>query len=127
MELTERQQGYIDGLRALADHLEKTPELIGPSGTLNVNIYASDRDQFVTASRALGGTREKDGDSLFFNVTRQFGPHKVTVFTDREKVCRKIVVGHETIPAREEQIVEVVEWVCDDALVSTLPQAEVGG
>ena len=105
------------GLRELADFLDANPqlELTTPSHM----IYVSERDKLAEIARQGSWAKTYRGD--YFNLVKTFsGDVTLEVFTDRDAVCRKVVTGHRVVPAQpatEEHTVEIVEWVCDDALL----------
>lgn len=103
------------GLRELADFLDAHPAV-----TLQLvehQIYVRTRDE-IAALATIGGWR-KTYNSDYFHLERAFaGDVTLSVFTDRAEVCRKVVTGHRTIPARPEQQVEIVEWVCEEPLLA---------
>lgn len=113
---------FANGLRALADWIDANPDVVNnPEVTLNVPFWT--REKFVEAAKALGGRREKHVEGSYFTVRRTFGEGvHVDVYVAREQVCRKVVTGtrdvtETVIPAHTE---EVVEWVCEDSILSAV-------
>ena len=69
-------------------------------------------------THARTATWEKVYNGEWFYLRRDFGEDlSLDIATSRDTVCRRVVVGTETVPATPEREVEVVEWVCDDAVV----------
>lgn len=67
--------------------------------------------------RAIGGQWEKHPDDHYYRISRQWNRIRVTIVTERDKVCTKRIVGIErhVIPARDKQVFfrDKVEWDCD--------------
>jgi hypothetical protein len=121
----------IQGLRDLADLLERQPKLCeklsGPN-MLYVFVHG-DPAEFARLGLALGNA-EKGVRDNYYNVEREFGPLTLQVTTRRENVCVKTVVGTEQVETLEpdpEAVaalpkvrmvteVEKVEWVCPPSL-----------
>lgn len=119
------REAYIQNLRALADFLESHPGVVTPGGdptATTINAFAVDKAEIASVARA--STWEKHygtGPSAgYFWLKKQFGFIAYEVNCHREDVCRKVVKGTKVIPAKPEEVVEDVEWVCDDALLSPL-------
>lgn len=140
--LTERQQAWVDGLRAMAGWAEANPEVIGdyPMGSYTFHgtlLGEPDevREFLRMAARAMAPCDKVvpnySPDS--FHLVKNFGPHKVTVFADREVVCERRVVDTEDVEVEvysdEAQAVidslpkvtvtetrEIVEWDCSPLL-----------
>ena len=127
---------YTDGLRELADWLDAHPEWL-PGGGANFYSYvhgaSADEDMKAVMARVARdmGTATKRIDENSFSLDKQFGPHTFTAFTNRAKVCERVVVGThiektvEKVPVGEvvyeereiEVEVEEVEWVCPPSLL----------
>lgn len=127
------QRELVEGLRELADFIEAHPELpIVEEPLVNVEFWCHENELYpwlnlgsvrlrlATAARAMGLASKRYTGS-YFDVSKEFGDCvKLTFTANRENVCRKVVkevIHHpeRVIPAREE---EVVEWICDDALLA---------
>lgn len=118
------------GLRQLADLIEANPELadLVEGNTLLMAVgerWGSDEsvaDRFARLARMLGGTRTKSGDGTYFWVGRRFGPLTAEIFTARNQVCERVVVGVETVEVPDPDAPkvtverEVVEWQCSPVL-----------
>lgn len=114
------REGFIQGLREVADFYEQHPEVPLDrisGGTFAINIY-TDKDGLREAAKAPGRA-EKSAFGGVFQVERTFSAIRVQWWADREQVCRKVVKGTEhveerVIPAHDK---EIVEWECDDSLL----------
>jgi hypothetical protein len=115
---------FIQGFRDFADWLEQNQEALDTDITrkaenvvktdgipaFTFHLYRIDKDEFAAAIPVLGrGT--KSGDDRYFQIDRDFGPVRVTLYTAREKVCRKIVTR---------KSVEAVEWVCEPSILAAV-------
>lgn len=119
---------YIAGMRALADVLERTPDIplpqsgTGQSITWVVTIESDQKAATAGIIRAVGGSWSKrpggtDGHLLI--PSTYIRGLFVEIIADREAVCVRKVVGTETVTKQipvtfEEQTVEqdIVEWDC---------------
>lgn len=119
-------EAAIAGLRELADFIEDNPEFAELADT-TLNLYVAnwyeDADrQFADLARKLGGHRTKSANERYLHVTRMFGPLEVSVFTNREVVCERVVVGTETVEVPDPNAAkvtverEIVEWECKSIL-----------
>jgi hypothetical protein len=112
--MVERSE-LIQGLRDLATFLESYPEI--PTPSFGVDAWVNSKEELTNASR-LGGKWEKRYTGNYFCLGKRFGPILFEINTERDKVCRRVVVGTETIPAQPERTVEKVEWICDEPLLA---------
>lgn len=113
-EEATRRRAFIASLRAAADFLERHPDVRAPR-YVTMNVFVETREDLAVHARAA--TWEKIFNGQWVYLRRTFGDDLVIDITaPRETVCRKVVVGVETIPAHEE---ERVEWVCDDPVLLT--------
>lgn len=145
-QVIEKRLNYANGLRALADLLEERPEVPLPSygDTMEMSIYVPTWDAVDPKQRlaeAVRAVREQAGVELQKDVTDSslhlgFSLHglKVSLFTSRDVVCTRRVVGTETVtrtgkdPALLEQLPdveieeerEIVEWDCAPVLAGEL-------
>ena len=111
----------IQGYRELADFLEGHAAIL-PQGmerySRTFNGVSLDTSDEVAALAKTGGRWEKTTAGNYFYIIREFaGGVKFYGATDREHVCRRIVVGTDVIPAQPEHEVERVEWHCDQPLL----------
>jgi hypothetical protein len=120
----EKAHRAAAGLRELADLLEANPEwaegIEGEYLRACVGDWRPDAaETFARMAKALGGNRVKTADDNWFNIQRRFGPITVELYTQRETVCTKKVVGTRTVekpdPNAPKVRVEedVVEWECN--------------
>ena len=137
--MTERET-FILGLRQLADFLGTHPQCPAPWGaTFYKGLEASDVRPVARALRSF----KKEYLSNDFHMTKKFGSIELSYFTNRENVCKKVVVGHkdvpemiisakpeQLVPATEEQVIpahteEITEWICSEsALMEEEPTIE---
>lgn len=111
--LTEMKRAYIDGLREMADWLERHPEYVVTWNPVTINLFPADKDDLAEFVRAAGrSSKEWTNDWLIVSVA--FGPHKIDANLSREQVCRRVVTGTKEIPAQPARVEEIVEWVCDE-------------
>lgn len=123
-EQTEHQQ-YANSLRAIADWIEAHPEVAIPSDN-SLTIYSMDtKDEAATLVRAMGSCNKRYDDS-YLTVEKSFGPIRLRAVFSREQVCKRVVVGVETIPAefveartRPAHTKEIVKWECEPILAPT--------
>lgn len=135
--LTDFQQSYVNGLRLLADKLESNPDLMNDYGiTLYKYVWSkADEDgnkepkEFARQALLLGPS-EKNANETTYEVTALFGPHRFTIYTERDAVCTKVVTGTRVETTSEydpellaavpkvtyEKVIEEVEWICPPSL-----------
>lgn len=125
-----------EGLRALADFIEKHPE-IETSYLDDVNVWwFDDAEKLADLARAamrFGAKVDKRISESQYNLSITFGSLKTSALAQRGDVCERKQVGTETVtksvpdPAKlaEVPIVEVTEevpvyeWECKPLLAST--------
>lgn len=66
----DERQAYIDGLRALADFLEATPD--APTANSTIGLHINDAGEYDAAAAALDGNVWQNGD--YEHCDRKFGP-----------------------------------------------------
>ena len=116
---TAREQ-LIEGLRELADFLAATPQLELSAQTYN--IYVESREELAAIARLSSWRKEFIGD--YFILRKTFAGLTLDVYTKRESVCRAVVTGQRVVPAQPaspEHVEDIVEWVCDDAVLLATP------
>jgi hypothetical protein len=132
---TTDRAGYIAGLRALADVLERHADLPLPSyGTAEYSpIYlaffgAYAREELAAAARVMPCRLDKDATEKWFNLDGWLHGLRIQLTAVRDAVCERVVLGTETVvttvpdPAVEVPLVEVteqreiVEWRCGPLL-----------
>lgn len=121
----EREE-FIAGLRDLADWLEERPELPGPVGGERVLVFTQDAETFREYLGHMGAVEKNYSGDDYARAIKRFGPINYEVFTDREKVCRRVQVGTRTVAQEvpvedvETKTVEVeepvYEWDCSPFL-----------
>jgi hypothetical protein len=119
-EMTTRREGYIAGLRALADFLEQHPDMPTPYYD-TINIFVPTREEIATIARLTSW--EKEYQTTYFVLRKMFGDDlRLEVNIDRGAVCRKVVTGTKTVPAQPEHTIEEYAWVCDEPILSVSQQ-----
>jgi len=120
----QKRKEYADGLRAVADWVENTDAdlttlMFSPH---TFNLFAWNKEDFDDLSSAIGGLREKTLEGTYAIVRRRFGPHRVEVNINRDKVCKRVQVGEAVVPAQpavEEHVEPVYEWQCEGFTVTS--------
>lgn len=132
----QKLQEHISSLAPVMHWLGQHPEL----GDLSMSFPLTDRismyvpafdedsaERFATAVRALkdgaplGAVRREDDDS-YTRFSRDFGAVKVAIYTYRDAVCERVVVGTETVEIADPDAPmitverEIVEWKCSPIL-----------
>lgn len=116
---TEREH-LIEGLRRLADFLAVTPQIeLSPQ---IYNVYVESREELAAIARLGSWQKHYVGD--YFVLRKSFAGVTLDVYTNRQSVCRAVVTGQRVVPAQPaqpERVEDVVEWVCDDAVLLVPP------
>jgi hypothetical protein len=124
-----------DLLRRAADLIEQHPELPHPiitsysAGNVEIDwmIHRDDNQRGLMKQirQSFGGIWEKAHAGTYFYLRQEHEGLRLTITTDREQVCERIVVGTETvtIPAVEAQperteVREIIEWHCEPVAVA---------
>ena len=131
MKYAQRDE-LVTGLRDLADFMESNglelPEL---HVSISAGIRSYHPGTFVTrtneqkkalmrrAAKAMSPCK-KVHEGRSFYLKRKFGPINLSIITDREVVCQKIVVGTREVPEyiAPAHTEEIAEWVCSDPLLA---------
>lgn len=93
-------------------------------------------ERFATAVRALKdgapiGTVRRTDDDNHTRFSRDFGAVTVSIYTYRDAVCERIVVGTETVEVPDPNAPtisverDVVRWECRPVLAGDQPKVEV--
>jgi hypothetical protein len=109
-----KRVAFIQGLRDLANLLDLFPDLPVPYSPMAIDVWADDKEELAVLVRGKG-TWDKIAESSYMVFRKDFGHVRYDINIAREKVCEKVVVGVEIIPARpatKEQIVDKYEWKC---------------
>jgi hypothetical protein len=127
----KEQRELVEGLRALADEMEKNGvklPISSPDVTFVNWVYDDHRgekkrtakEKLAAAARLLGKT-EKVYSGDYFDLNKKYGPVILQFTATRANICRRVVVSTKVIPAKvieqPERIQEEVEWVCDEPLL----------
>lgn len=131
--MTADRDGYVKGLRMLADLLEGHPDLPlpydGASPTYgHMSVYCETRAQVASYGRALPGRWVKHVDPTSegygFELRGTLAGLHLDILAPRDVVCQRVVTGTKTVmrqvPDRSapvplvevEETVETVEWEC---------------
>lgn len=114
--------------RKLADLIEQVPEFGEVfSDTETIHVYAGDAKTLAAIARGIPGRVNKEANENYYGFTADLGGGRtLNVFSTRERVCERVVVGTETVetqveiePAKTETKLverEVVEWRCEPLL-----------
>lgn len=121
--MNDNRQEWIDGLKALTEFLDSHPAAPLPYlGTMNA--FVETKEEMAEAARGIGGKIAKDSLDNFYYLRKEFGPIGYHVNIEREKICKKVVIGTRTIPATPERTIpaspeiveEITEWQCGEIL-----------
>lgn len=121
MENLTSQQKFSQALREVADFYDQHPEIKTPV-LGEMTIFGADKEQIALGARAFGKA-DKVFKGEYFSLIKTFpSGMRLEYFADRERVCERVKVGEEVIPAHvipaqeetivEEKIKEVFEWRC---------------
>ena len=126
--MNEERDGYIKGLRQLADLLENNEGLVLPYNKAHspIYIFTNSKKELQDWARAFLGTLEKKFDDESIKLSGKIDGLHIGIFGNREGVCERVVVGTREVivPAREAreaepehtETVEDVEWICGSLL-----------
>ena len=139
-----RRAAYTAGLRALADVLDKHPEVplpyAGDLGAIDFYFTSCDdpRAAMAAAARAIPCKWDKrtTANGSFFYLSGHLAGLRIDLTANRDDVCERVVVGVEDKEVEEEvtpavvrkvtKPVEVVEWRCGSVLAPR-PATQAGG
>lgn len=105
---------FIAGLRGLAAYIEERPDLPVPPFGETLHVFLRDKDQLQQVARAMGHA-DKEFSEDWVYLIRRFGNVEVRFTIERQKICKRTVIGTREVPARTE---EIVEWECSDSILS---------
>lgn len=126
---------YVTALRELADFVEskdfpeKWASYFGTETAFDkptLNFSVQNKNDFGKIAAAMGSF-EKLRDSYSTGALKKMPSGAIIHLTaSREVVCKKIVVGTRTVPAKPERILEaepereeeIVEWECPESFVA---------
>lgn len=121
-------QEYAVELRKLADFYDAYPLVPQPSCMKTLTSYNVSKEDLANVARATGAIVKSYTDSYFY-LTHKVGAFELNFCCDRARVCKKVVKGTRTVtkrveverePEYEEKEVEeeIVEWECDEPLLT---------
>lgn len=140
---TAVRDGYIEGLRMLADLLEAKSDLPLPydgsknSPLLTMILHGDNRTELAAAVRALPCRLEKVADGDHFKLRGQLSGLHVQLLTYRKDICERVVTGTRQVEVTEPdpaavaalpkvtrtETVEDVEWICPPSLLAPAKEA----
>jgi hypothetical protein len=109
--MSDHTRAWVDGLRKLADFVEKHPTLGEELSAVSILVYACTSEEFIQLAKELG-SGEKVSEDSWYTLRRRFGPHRFELFTDRNEVCERVLVGTQTV------LKPVYEWHCPDSILA---------
>ena len=110
----DRRTAFVRGLRQMADFLEAHDDLPIPHYEQYLNVWVYKKEEMAELVKGKGKW-EKKAENTYMLFRKQFGPFCYDISIQRDKVCERVVVGTEVVPARPyqpERIVDKVEWKC---------------
>ena len=109
-----------ESLRALAEFLDANPDVDVTDQNITLLKYVTTREELAAIART--GSWKKEYTTSWFELHKEFGNGiSLQVYTDRSNICRRVVKGQRIVPAIPEQperVEDIVEWVCDDAVLA---------
>ena len=114
----ERRKMFVRGLRDFADFMETNVDLPIPYGEEYFNIWVYTKAEMSALVKGKGRW-EKKAEANYMLFRKQFGTINYDINITRDRICERVVVGEEIIPARPaepERVVEKVEWKCTPVL-----------
>lgn len=115
---------YADGLRELADFVDRNPELF--TYGITVDLFAEDRAEFAEKARAFGSAEKRTMGSWYL-LRKRFGPHTLELTIEREKICERVQTGTRIVTKPDPVAVAdvplvdveepVYEWKCPDSIL----------
>lgn len=127
---------FAKSLRLIAEFYDEHPDFPAPlSQNITIPLWGKDaKEKLASAARALAPCRKKVSNGIYptFDLERAFGGLTLNVYTQRENVCEKVVVGEALVPAHvipaqpareatpeqviEERVEPIYEWHCSSLL-----------
>lgn len=108
----ERREQFIQGLRNMAAFFEHHPGVAVPHYN-TFSVFVDKREELVEQAKLTSW--KKVYNEQWFVLVKEFGGGvELHVNADRTTVCRRVVIGKKTVPARAEHEVDEVEWVCEE-------------
>lgn len=132
---------YIASLRELADYIEAREFPDDWQGSYAKTDYNPPCLSFWVGSKttfgkicSLIGTFEKNRGEYSTGARAKLpGGATISVSASREVVCKKVLAGTKTIPAKEEEIIpaqpeheeEIYKWECPESFISLKDEVNV--
>lgn len=126
------QVSYPDFLRLLADFLKEHPTLPQPTlySFMDGALFHLDRNTAKEQLRSIGEFEKNYSDDAFI-AKKKLGGRALEFHMEREAICKKVVTGTRVVPEhyvagtegfiKPESIEEIVEWQCDEPILTTEP------
>jgi hypothetical protein len=134
---TASREAYIRGLRTLASFLEAHPLIPTPTQCYRLRLNDSfTREELSAIARSVSKAKKEFYDESFQLQIPVIDSEvydervSITLTTEREAVCERIVVGTKLVPASTsvyetpEHEEEIIEWRCIASLLSQSEQSE---
>ena len=125
MTTPTNKQGFVDGLREMADFVEGSDLDISTICNSTFFLFCQSKEDFARQSRALG-TFKKESCGGYVNATKHFGRLRLQVTAGHSLVCEKVKTGERVIPAKPEittpaepeRVEETFEWKCPESFLA---------
>lgn len=112
--MEKRTEGFVRGLRELANFYEFNPDLEVPA-LRSFDTFVGNKESLRQYAERLGSF-EKVEQGSYFVLRRWFGNIKFEVNIARDKVCRRVKVGEREVPAKPAHTKPIYEYECPDSL-----------
>jgi hypothetical protein len=109
-----KRTAAIDGLRQLADMLERTPDVDLPHAMGGAVFVELDEARGYMAA-SPGGWRKEDSGDYWAYVKAYPGNVSFTAYVSRENLCRRVKIGTKEVDAVEAHTEDIFKWECAPA------------
>jgi hypothetical protein len=134
--LVAAQREYVNGLRSLARFVNGHRNILESYEAAEgqtFNLYPGTAEKMAEWTRVLLdgaplGAVRKEVDDHGMTITRRFGPHQLSLFVARDRVCKKIEVGTRVVTKPDPEALAAVpsvevsetvfEWECAPVLAT---------
>ena len=121
---------FAADLRKVADFYDAHPDFPLPTTPLTIDISVK-AAEMKAAARSVPRF-DKTSGTYFFALNYKFGGITLDLFTNRDNICIRRVVGTKMVETEvvektrtEQKEVEIVEWDCPTLLNGSNPQGEL--
>jgi hypothetical protein len=136
--LVAAQREYINGLRSLARFLNSHRLILEQYEAhegQTFNLYPGSAEKMAEWTRLLLdgaplGAVRKEVDDNGMTVTRHWGPHRLSLFVSRDRVCKRVEAGTRIVTKPDPEALAAVpsvevsetvfEWECAPVLATAL-------